>query len=41
MTLAAAPIAVFMPLTAGDDLTGRDVAVARAPAAAGVPRAGE
>jgi dolichol kinase len=23
MTLAAAPVAVFMPLTAGDDLTGR------------------
>jgi EmrB/QacA subfamily drug resistance transporter len=34
MTLAAAPIALFMPVTAGDDLTGRH-------AAAPVPKAGE
>jgi EmrB/QacA subfamily drug resistance transporter len=34
MTLAAAPIALFMPLTAGDDLTGRH-------AAPPVPRPGE
>jgi hypothetical protein len=33
MTIAAAPVALFMPRTAGDDLTGRGAALA--------PRAGE
>ena len=37
MTLAAAPIALFMPLTAGDDLTGRHAALSSAP----VPKAGQ
>jgi hypothetical protein len=34
MSLAAAPIALFMPITAGDDLTGRH-------GVAPVPKAGE
>jgi EmrB/QacA subfamily drug resistance transporter len=38
MTLAAAPVALFLPVTAGDDLTGRQ----RSPAApVAEPRAGE
>jgi EmrB/QacA subfamily drug resistance transporter len=39
MTLAAAPIAVLMPVTAGDDLTGRHAPEPPAPVV--VPRAGE
>ncbi len=41
MTLAAAPIAVLMPIGAGDDLTGRHAAEAAAPLPAPAPRAGE
>jgi hypothetical protein len=42
MTLAAAPIAFFMPITAGDDLTGRHAPTA-SPEMPSVPapRAGE
>jgi hypothetical protein len=39
MTLAAVPIAFLMPLTAGDDLTGRRVPAAAKPVPE--PRAGE
>ena len=38
MTLAAAPIAFFLPVTAGDDLTGRQPS---RPVPATAPRAGE
>jgi EmrB/QacA subfamily drug resistance transporter len=41
MTLAAAPIAVFMPLTAGDDLTGRHGGDAAPAVPVVAPRAGE
>jgi hypothetical protein len=37
LTFAAAPIALLMPRTAGDDLTGRRVAVPAEPAAAARP----
>ena len=41
MTLAAAPIALLMPVSAGDDLTGRHAAGTSPPAPVSVPRAGE
>jgi Major Facilitator Superfamily len=46
MTLAAAPIAFFMPASAGDDLTGRHASTPSAqmpspPASVSAPRAGE
>jgi EmrB/QacA subfamily drug resistance transporter len=42
MTLAAAPIAFFMPLSAGDDLTGRRTAAGPpAPTPVPAPRAGQ
>ncbi len=41
MSLAAAPIAVLMPASAGDDLTGRHTVVPNTPETAPVPRAGE
>ncbi len=41
MTLAAAPIALFMPVTAGDDLTGRHAPAPTPPEPVPVPRAGE
>jgi EmrB/QacA subfamily drug resistance transporter len=41
MTLAAAPIAFLMPVSAGDDLTGRHAVEASPPAPVSVPRAGE
>jgi hypothetical protein len=45
MTLAAAPIAVLMPSSAGDELTGRRAVASpplpASPAATPVPRAGE
>ena len=40
MTMAAAPVALFMPRTAGDDLTGRHSA-GETPARSTVPRPGE
>jgi hypothetical protein len=40
MTLAAAPIAFFMPITAGDDLTGRHAATPSSEAPVAAPRAG-
>jgi cytochrome c biogenesis protein CcdA len=40
MTLAAAPIAFFMPLSAGDDLTGRHAAEAPTPAPVPASRTG-
>ncbi len=41
MTLAAAPIAFFMPITAGDDLTGRHSVAPSSATPVSVPRAGE
>ena len=41
MTLAAAPIAVMMPMSAGDDLTGRHAPEPAPPTSAAAPRAGE
>ncbi|MDR3530444.1 MAG: MFS transporter [Rhodopila sp.] len=41
MTLAAAPIALLMPVSAGDDLTGRHAAEPLAPPPVSAPRAGE
>ena len=41
MTLAAAPVAFWMPITAGDDLTGRQRRLAASPTATPAPRAGE
>jgi EmrB/QacA subfamily drug resistance transporter len=41
MTLAAAPIALFMPITAGDDLTGRHAVAASPTEPVPTPRAGE
>jgi EmrB/QacA subfamily drug resistance transporter len=41
MTLAAAPIAFLMPVSAGDDLTGRHAVEASPAARVSVPRAGE
>jgi hypothetical protein len=40
MTLAAAPIAFFMPLSAGDDLTGRHAAETPTPAPVPASRTG-
>ena len=41
MTLAAAPIAFLMPVSAGDDLTGRHAAEGSPAAPVSAPRAGE